>query len=554
VTIGTNQYTFVSTLVNTVAGQVKWATTFNASMSNLIAAIDDGSGAGTKYSTGTKANPFVTAGPLVNQAFVVTAISTNAAIGDMVATLFTPATPSVNLTWSGNDMLINGANYMQDFTAFINHSLVADQGTTLWTTYFENDGTISNGTGSFTLDCGLGVLTNGNLRAQGDVVLIATNTGNGFNTLIFSNTMIQVGRKFTLWSTNITDTGVTNGNIWVVGTDSGGGSFDSGFNTLVGPPAGSFGSFNPEDESLLGTTVTNIAPFDKEIYNVWAGNDYGINPQGYTNNLAVGHLVFDVQTTNSKVAMVFSGASVGKNALYIDLLELKDGATAENNSNPTNHYNFSWLQINTNMVVYYAQALDGGNSVAEAIDNASRHGGNSGGRLRWVYSYAGYYSSTNLVYTNQYGMVITNTVNTALVQSPDIDSDSDGIPNDIDPTRFFVPSEINLTTTTTNLPPKVAKIEWTTIPNATNFIFYTTNLTATNGWLAFTNFKASYYGNNVTNSHPRFTNGFISPQAYINNASLPDNSQQTNVWIYDVLTNVPHYYKVVVWPWLNFPE
>lgn len=553
VTIGTNQYTFVKTLTNATANLVTWATNFDGSLSNLIQAINGvAAGRGVSYSAATLSNSFAAAGMLANHAFTVTALSTNAAIGDAISTLFKPATGASNLTWSGSVTLTNGVNYVPSVsnystsvsTAFVNHSLISDQGTKVSASYFENDGTISNGTGGFFLKCGLGVLTNGNLTSSGDVLLSATNSpGIGSNGLTISNQFISAGVSLTLATTNLAGDAVTNGNIWVVGANSGGGAADSGFNTPI--KAGG---------DLLGTTVTNIAPFNKTIYNVWAGTDYGISPLGYSGNMAVGHLVLDSLTTNdshvgSKVAYVFSGAGAS-NALYVDCLDLQDAATYGNN---TNQYNFPWLQINPNMMIYYAQALENGKSVAEAIDNVSRNGGN-GGRLRWVYSYAGYLSSTNVLYTNLDGSVTTNSVNAALAQSSSIDSDSDGIPNSIDPTPFFVPQEIKFTlTVTNNASQPVAKVQWTTIPNATNSIWYTTNLASTN-WLALTNFPNWYFGNNVAVTNASHGNSFLSPQVYVHNATLPDNSQQTNVWVYDLVTNVPHFYKVVVWPWLNFPE
>jgi len=535
VIIGTNKYTFVRTLTNTVANQVQWAALFDASMGNLIAAINGAAGAGTKYSSVTKSNKFAKAGSLVNHAFTVSALNTNSAIGDTIVTLFMPATASSNLTWGGNATLMNGMDYIPPFTNYTsinNHSLISDQGATIWTTYFESDGTVSNGSGSFILHSGMTVLTNGNLVAGGDVVLMATNKpGNGTDSLLISNQMIQAGRKLTLLSTNITDGGLTNGNIWVVGANSGGGSFDSGFNIPWKPPFG----------DLLGTTLTNIAPFNKDVFNVLAGHDFGISTAGYTNNLALGNLILDVLATNSKVAFTFSGATTN-NALYVDLLQLKDGATFGNN---TNQYNFPWLQINPGMMVYYAQALENGISVAEAIDVQSQHGANNG-RLRWVYSYAGYYSSTNIIYPDG----STNTFNSALAHSTTIDSDSDGTANAFDPTPFFVPSEMHFMASITNM---MVKIQWTTIPNATNFVYFATNMMSTN-WLPYTNFNNWYYGNNVAVTNSAHVNSFHSPQVYIN-ASGPDNYQQTNVWVYDSITNVPpRYYKVSVSPWLNFPE
>lgn len=545
VVIGTNRYVFVKTLTNTVPNQVQWATSFNSSLTNLIAAINGTTGSG-KYSTATKANPAVTAGPRVGKTFTVTAVSTNAAVGDAVATLFVPATTAVNLSWGGLLALTNGLNYVPaatNYTAFVNNGLLADQGTTVWTSYFESDQPITNGVGSFTLHSGQAILTNSALYAGGDVMLVATNSpGMGPNSLFLSNQVIQAGGSLSLWTTNLAGDALTNNNVWSVGGTSGGGAADSGFNTWIKPVFG----------NLLGTTVTNIAPHNKTIYNVWAGTDYGLSPRGYTNNLAIGHLVLDSRTTNIQppVAFVFSGAtSSNAFALYVDLLELKNGAAFGNN---TNSFNFPWLKINTNMMVYFAQATINGMSVAEDIDNASQNGAN-GGRLRWVYSYAGYLSSTNSYYTNVDGTVTTNVVNAALAASNKIDSDGDGQVNSQDGTPFFVPQEFNFTAIPTNHPPKSIRLQWTTIPNATNFVYYTTNLLATN-WLAFTNFSNWYYGNNVAVTNAARVNGFRSPQIYQPNGSLADNAQQTNVWVTDVITNVPHYYKVVVWPWLNYEQ
>lgn len=535
VTIGTNQYYFVGTLTNKTANQVLIGATFNASMSNLIAAINHATGSGSTYSTNTRANPSVSAGPfsVANHAFTVTALTAGAA-GNSIATLFTPATASSNLTWNGNSTLTGGANATSASTtgtfalsSFVNNSLITDQGTAIWSTNFQNAGTISNGLGSFSLLSLSSVLANGNLVAGGDVVLVASNS------LVISNHMIQAGRKLTLLSTNISDTGPTNGNIWVVGTNSGGGTLDSGFNVPLMPPAGA--------GDLLGTTVTNIAPPGKSIYNVWAGTNYGVSTRGYSHNLALGQLILDAKTNNS--VFYFNGVGVS-NALYVDSLQLLDYAT---HGNATNSYNFPWLKIGTNLVIYYAQALEftpafpNGVSVAEQIDFQSQHFGANGGRLRWIYSYAGQFSSTNLVYPDG----TTNTVNAALAGSTTIDSNGNGIPNAGDPAPIFVPSELNFTLTTTNLPPLSAKVEWTTIPNATNYIYYTTNLLATN-WLAFTNFKNYYYGNNVAVTNSAHSNNFVSPQ--------PAPGPATNVWVYDALTNMPHFYKVVVWPWLNYGE
>jgi len=535
VTIGTIQYLFVGILTNSVANEVLIVPgSFDGTVSNLIAAINATNGAGSSYSTATRANPVAVAGPLINHGFTVTALNTGTA-GNTISTMFTPATTSINLSWQGHGDLYGGLGVTTNTvsflynTAFINNGIFSDYGAMIYAGNFISSDFFSNSVGSFVLQSLTTTLTNGSLYAGGDVSITASN-------IVTSNLVMQAGRSLTLLATNIlTDSGITNGNMWVVGTNSTG----VGLNLPIKPASG----------DLLGTVITLFAPTNRNVVNTWAGQDRGRSNAGYTNNEAIGQLIFDILPAinlGHDGAYTFKGTGTS-NALYVDCLVLKDDAAK---GNATNNYNFPWLTIGTNMVIYYAQALINGVSVAEAIDKQSKLGANNG-RLRWIYSYAGYYSSTNLVYSDG----STDTVNTALAQSSTIDSDSDGLPNSQDPTPFFVSSEVNLTAMVTNLPPKSVKLQWTTIPNATNAIYYTTNLLGTNiNWLAYTNFKNWYYGNNVAHTNSAHINSFVSPQAYINNASLPDNSQQTNVWLYDTITNVPHYYKVVVSPWLNYPE
>jgi hypothetical protein len=529
VTLGANQYLFVGQLTNSIANQVAIVpNSFDATMNNLIAAINGGSGAGTAYSSNTVANPQATAGALVNGAFTVTS---QVAATTTVASTFTPATGAINLSWGGHSSLYGGTNIISYLysTAFINNSYVSDQGANIYAGNFVNNGTYTNGVGSFTLQSFTSTLTNSVLYAGADVSITA-------DSLVTSNLLLVAPRSLTLTVTNeLTDMGYTNNNVWRVGSASVG----LGFNLPVKPAIG----------DLLGTTITLAAPTNRTVTSVWAGEDRGLSSEGYTNNVAIGEFILDVSPSAAlghNGVLAFNGAGVS-NAIYIDLLVLTNYATQ---GNATNNYDFAWLNIGTNMMVYYAQALENGRSVAEAIDGQSQLGANHG-RLRWIYSYAGFNSSTNLYYTNAFGTITTNTVNTALAQSAHIDSDSDGIPNIDDPTPFFEPYELNFMARVTNSMARSVRVQWTTIPNATNAIYYTTNLLATN-WLPYTNFGNWYFGNNVAVTNPAHVNAFASPQIYINNPALADNSQQTNVWIYDAVTNIPHYYKVVVWPSVDF--
>ena len=79
----------------------------------------------------------------------------------------------------------------------------------------------------------------------------------------------------------------------------------------------------------------------------------------------------------------------------------------------------------------------------------------------------------------------TNTENAPLAKSVNIDPDGEGILNAYDPTPFFFGStNMMLTITPTN---GQLRLTWPTIPNATNYVLFTTN-TATMPWMVLTNF------------------------------------------------------------------
>jgi hypothetical protein len=333
---------------------------------------------------------------------------------------------------------------------FVNHGLLSDSGTYLYAGYFENGGVITNGgVGSFILQSQTAVVTNGTIFANGDLSITA-------NSLVTSNATFYTGRSLTLQVTNLlTDSNATNGNFWSVF-----GGSSAGLKLPIKPLMG----------DLRFTTITNTAQQNKNVVNTWAGQDRGVSVTGYTNNVAIGRLILDAWTNPPpNTLFTFNGASVS-NAIYVDYLGFINQAT-----NRDALGNMSVLSINTNMVIYYAQAVIGGVSVAEKINHKNND------RLRWVASYAGIYSSTNIVYGG-----MTNTVNAALAQSVTIDSDGDGIPNAFDPTPFFLSTDVNLALTITNVPTLKARLTWQTIPSATNVVYYSTNLASP--WMVLTNF------------------------------------------------------------------
>jgi len=273
-----------------------------------------------------------------------------------------------------------------------------------------------------------------------------------------------------------------------------GGSTSAGLNLPIKPVAG----------DLLGTTITNTAPINTKVVNIWAGQDFGVSTAGYTNNVAIGQLILDARTNS---VFTFNGAGTS-NALYVDYLELLDQATNRDAAGDP-----IALTNNASLVIYYAQAVMEGVSVAEKFNHKNNN------HLRWVPAYAGHFSSTNLVYPNG----TTNTINTALAQSIDLDSSGQGIANANNPTPVFVGSQVDFTVKATNGPPLKVQLTWQTIPAATNYVFYTTNLLApASAWLTLTN--------------------FVTPTA-------PPYAPITNI-LFDAVTNSPteRYYRVQVNP------
>ena len=354
---------------------------------------------------------------------------------------------------SGNSFSF-GSSLSTNYTAFINNGLVSDQGATIYADYFENSGLFTNGGSSFGLQSLNTTLTNGLVTAGLDIS-IATGS------FLASNAVIQAGRSLTISATNLlTDTGPTNGNIWTVGAVAN--NARGGFSLLV----------NPGNGDLLGTTITNFAPSRVTVVNTWAGNDFGYSIAGYNNNAAVGRLILDSLGTTNNTHFTFNGTGTS-NAIYVDYLELLDQAT-NYLTIPNVGRVYSALNFNTNLVIYYAQAVVNGLSQAVALNHANNN------HLRWM-PYAGYFSSTNIVYPDG----TTNAVNSALANDPNVDSDGDGKVNSQDSTPLFVPSDVNFTLTLTNVPPLEVKITWDSIPASTNYVQYRTNLLATN-WFTLT--------------------------------------------------------------------
>jgi hypothetical protein len=294
------------------------------------------------------------------------------------------------------------------------------------------------------LDATTAVLTNGIFLApKGDISISS-------GSLVISNHVLQAGRAITLSITNqLTDNGGSNANIWISGR---------GINLLQKPTTG----------DLLSTTLYSTLAPGIEAVNRWAAEDRGCSTAGFTNDAAMGRLILD-GSDDSLFTFTGTGAN---NAIYIDYLELRNFMTNRDAAG-----NFIGLQIDPNMKVYFAQAVENGVSIAEKLD------GQNGGRLCWVSAYAGMYSGTNVVYPDG----TTNFFNAALVGSCNLDSDGDGLVNCSDPTPILRPQDLALAVSLVQTPSLKAQVSWKSGPYAANFVYYKTSSSSTN-WLPLTNF------------------------------------------------------------------
>ena len=337
------------------------------------------------------------------------------------------------------------SNFTESYEAFVNRGNVTTEGCLIWSKYFENTGLFTTGIGfgSFSLQSVNARLTNGTFLAlNGDVTITS-------GSLIATNHNIQTGRRLTLTITNLlTDTGASNANNWVVG---------KGFSLPIKPANG----------NLTGTVITETAGATENLHTWAAENRGGTNSAGFLTNSAIGKVILNGTSPDS--LFTFTGAT-SNNAIYIDYLDLRNYAT-----NIDLFGNLTALNINPNITVYYAQAVAGSISVAERLNHAN------GGRLQWVATHAGIYSTTNVVYPDG----STNAFNVALVQSENLDSDNDGLVNAADPTPLV--ANLALAVAITNSPTLGAKISWRSVPDSGNTVYYKTSpLSST--WLELTNF------------------------------------------------------------------
>jgi len=320
----------------------------------------------------------------------------------------------------------SGATSLQ---AFVNHGTISDQGIFIFANYFENDGVIQEfPSGNIDIKVGTGTFTNATLSATNGSMSLAADS------LFISNSVINAGRSLTLAGGCSLSDGYVFGNQFGHFTNStlpnvvtNGNFFAVGGGVQVIPV-----TTKPATGDLLGTTITNVSVNSLDSINLWAGENRGATPSGFADNLALGRMIFVTDGNPSR--FTFRPVN-GNNALYVDSIEFKRGAT-----NTDAAGNFTAFNIEPGMKIFYAQALVNGVSIAEKLN------GKNGGGFMWVSNYAGVYSSTNLNYPDGKTYIF----NAALVVSPNFDSDGDTVVNVNDPT----PIPAGLTFDITNIGPQ----------------------------------------------------------------------------------------------------
>ncbi len=394
-------------------------------------------------------------------------------------------------------------NFNEPYGAMVNRGDILNYGSLIWADYFENRGLIQPYLGSVEIFSTNALLRDGMIATtNGDIAITS-------GSLVITNHVLDTARSLSLDATNLLDDGalanlaaaptnittlfvdptsallntsvamISNKNYWIAG---------DGVALWHLPP----------QASLLGTTIEARAQANRQVFIFWAGQDRGCVSAGFSNNAALGRLILD-GAENSLFTFAAAGVS---NALYVDRIELMNYST-----NRDVHGEFIGLEVLPGFKVYYAEAVMNGVSVAEKLN------GRSGGGFCWVNSFAGFFSSTNVIYPDG----TTNTFNAALIGSPDLDSDGDGTENRSDPTPILRPQDIALTVTILRVPTPRVEVAWQTLPNAINHVYYKTSLGATN-WVLLTNFVSGPVVGRVSIQDPVQPN---SPRYYRVRVEMP---------------------------------
>ena len=382
----------------------------------------------------------------------------------------------LNFTNNGTFSIRSTAHFGDDrqgrFDSFVNAGNVSSYSINVNSAYFRNSGSMSGG---------------GPLRIVADRMDLISGSSLSRNTFIIGDSLRMNGYRLTAngpltfeVASLLTDAGT-----------AGSTNFISLFNGITVLP-------KPATGDLLATGMrTSLRGFSQTDH-IWPGEDRGVSSAGYTNNLALGRLSFAGAVTQGPPLAWFTGTG-DQNALYVDQLDLT--ALGANYANV--------LGIDSNFTLYYSAARlsfnppNAPNGVPQTPEEFLD--GQFGGRLKWVSSYAGIYSSVAVVLDGQ-----SILMNAALRNSRLVDSDGDGVPNFYDTTPLggttepppggnvvLAPSFIN-----PGVGAKAFGITWDAAANTAYRVEMTTDL-AKGDWQVLTTFtNTATVGKKVTVTDP----------------------------------------------------
>lgn len=226
----------------------------------------------------------------------------------------------------------------------------------------------------------------------------------------------------------------------------------------------------PAFGDLLGTTLITTAPRFASVAHTWAAEDRGAAPNGFKDNLAVGHLTLASQQEGElRLGPPTDGMGFplpGSYGLYVDYLEFSTNRPSGAPSvadDPEGR-----VVIEPGLTVYFGYS----NLDPEDLD------GRFEGRLRWVKDYAGPASGVDVALRD--GRTLR--VNLGLVQSKEIDSDGDGLVNGLDVFPFDDLLITDFRIVSVN--PYVTELSWRAAANTAYEVAYSTDLLAAN-WQVF---------------------------------------------------------------------
>lgn len=345
------------------------------------------------------------------------------------AWLGTNAPNLLNFTNYGTLTAFLGANFGSDRTfpykSWVNYGTIESIGIDINSAYLELDGTLNAAIDSYISPVSL---KSTDLKIDGGLVKASGDLQVKTSSLKLRKAALTSGGTISLSvSGAVSDAGVAS-------------------QSRISPNQGLKLPGKPTIGDLLGTSIEAVSQPQSSFDIFWAGEDRGVSPTGYTNNVAIGQL--DIQVGDGSV-LTFDGPGAS-NAMYVDRIILDPSLVTGG---------LDSLVFADNFTIYFADA----NVPVEQLDGAVN------GHFRWVGEYAGPNSGVKVALKT--GQVIY--VNRNLLNSSTIDSNGNGIVNSLDPAPFDVPP---ITVTVTTSPKLIGSLSWSAAPNTVYTVDYTSSL------------------------------------------------------------------------------